>query len=75
MAILYTRHHFWGPVTLTPIARHLTAELSIHVPVFTTRSVKAWIDSNNQLSACEANALAHCTTAAVQVEENCYIIF
>ena len=51
-----------GPVILTPIAESFAGELTL--PFFTT-----WVsrsrDSNTQLSACEANALAHCFTAAV----------
>ena len=52
----------WGPVTLTPIAESFAGELTL--PFFTT-----WVcrgrDLNTKLSACEANALAHCFTAAV----------
>ena len=44
-----------GPVTLTLIAECLALELSL--PVLQLRSIAA--------SACEANALTHCATAAV----------
>ena len=53
--------HLRGPVTLTPIAERLEVELSL--PVFTT-FVCRW-DSNTQPSACGANALTGCATAAV----------
>ena len=56
--------HFRGPVTLTPIAEHLAVELS--EPVFTTWVYRGW-DSNTQPSACDANALTHCATDAVQI--------
>ena len=51
-----------GPVTLTPIAERLAVEQSL--PIFTTKVCRGW-DSNTQPSAFEANALAHCATAAV----------
>ena len=53
--------HLWGPVTLTPTAERLAAELSL--AVFTTYVCPGW-DSNAQPSACGANALTHCATAA-----------
>ena len=54
--------HLRGPVTLTPIAERLAVELSL--PVFTTWVCCGW-DSNTQPSAWGANALTHCSTAAV----------
>ena len=57
-------NHLRGPVTLTPIAERLTVDLLLHLPVFKTYVCRRW-DSNTQYSACKANALAHCTTAAV----------
>ena len=54
--------HLRGPVTLTPIAEHLAVELSL--PVFTTYVCRSW-DLNTQASACGANTLTHCATAAV----------
>ena len=54
--------HLRGPVTLTPIAERLAVELSL--PVLTTQVCRGW-DSNAQPSACGANALTHCATAAV----------
>ena len=54
--------HLRGLVTLTPIAELLAVELSL--PVFTTKVYRGW-DSNTQPSACVANTLTHCTTAAV----------
>ena len=54
--------HLRGPVTLTSIAERLAVELSL--PVFTTYVCRGW-DTNTQPSACEANALAYCATAAV----------
>ena len=54
--------HFRGPVTLIPIAERFTVELSL--PVLTTLVCRGW-DSNNQPSACGANALTHCATATV----------
>ena len=50
------------PPTLTPIAERLAVELSL--PVFTSSFCRDW-DSNTQPSASEANALAHCATAAL----------
>ena len=50
------------PVTLTPIAERLTVELKI--PILTTYVCSDW-DPNSQPSACRANALTHCATAAV----------
>ena len=63
-----TRHPFIMviSVTLTPIAERLAVELLL--PVFTTYICRGW-DSNTQPSACEANALAYCATAAVQQNE------
>ena len=54
--------HLRGPVTLTLVEERLAMELSL--PVFTTYVCRGW-DSNNQPSACKANALTHCTTAAI----------
>ena len=56
--------HLLEPVALTPIAEHLTVELSL--PVFTTYVCRGW-DSYNQPSTCEENALTDCATAAVNV--------
>ena len=53
--------HLRGPVKLTPIAERLAVELSL--PVFTTKVCRGW-DSNTQPSACGANALTNCATAA-----------
>ena len=54
-------------MTLTPSAERLEVELSI--PVFTTHVCRG-LDSNTQLSACEANALTDCATAVV-----CLIVY
>ena len=45
----------------TPIAERLAGELSL--PVLTTYICRGW-NSNTQPSACGANALTHCDTAA-----------
>ena len=58
-ALVYNGH-LWGPVTLTPIAEHLALELS---PPFFTNLGLSWLGF--KLSACEANALTDCATAAV----------
>ena len=55
---------FRGPMTLTPIGERLALELSL--PVFKTYACRRW-DSNTQPSACEANALTNCATAAFNV--------
>ena len=54
--------HLRGPLTLTPMTERLAVELSL--PVFSTKVFHSW-DSNAQPSACEANALTHCSVAAV----------
>ena len=54
--------HLREPLTLTPITEHLTLELSL--PVFTTKVCRDW-DLNTQPSACVADALTHCATAAI----------
>ena len=62
---------FRGPVTLTSTAKRChcqSVELSLHV--FTTQICCSW-DSNTQPSACGANALTHCATAAVHSDELC----
>ena len=46
-------------MTLTPVAERLAVELSL--PVWTTWVCRGW-----ELSACEANALTDCATAAVK---------
>ena len=46
-------------MTFTPTAERLVVNLSLSV--FTTKNCCSW-DSNTQLSACEANALANCAT-------------
>ena len=51
-----------GPLTLTLIAEGLTVKLSL--PVLTSQVCHGW-DSSTQPSACGANALTHCATAAV----------
>ena len=56
--------HLWGPVVLTPTAKRLAVELSL--PVLTTWDCRC-LDSNTQPSACEANALTDCATAAVSI--------
>ena len=53
--------YFRGPVTLTPFAESLAEELSL--TVFTTKVCRG-CDSNTQRSACGANALTQCATAA-----------
>ena len=53
--------HLLGPVTLKSIAQRLEVELSLHV--FTIYVCRGW-NSNTKPSACGANALIHCTTAA-----------
>ena len=55
--------HLRGPMKLTPFAERLAEELSL--PVFTT-SVCRDRDSNTQPSACRANILTNCATAAVK---------
>ena len=55
--------HLRGPVTVTPNAERLAVELSL--PVLTTWFCRGW-DSNTQPSACRANALTHCATAAAR---------
>ena len=54
---------FRGPVPLTRIAKRLAVQLPL--PVFTTYVCRGWY-SNNKPSACKANALTHCATAAVK---------
>ena len=54
--------NFRGPVTLTPFAERLVVQMSL--PVFTTKVCRGW-DSNTEPSACEANTLTRCATAAV----------
>ena len=54
--------HLRGPVTLTPVAEHLTVELSL--PVIRLQSV-AERDSNTKPSACKAKVLTDCGTPAV----------
>ena len=51
-----------GP--MAPIAERLAVELSL--PVYTTWVCRG-LDSNTQPSACGANALSHCATAAVHL--------
>ena len=67
--------HLRGPVILTPIAERLAVELSL--PVFTTWICRDW-DSNIQPSACEANAITHCASAAVfsniLLDRTCYFL-
>ena len=53
--------HLIGPVTLTPNAECLVVALSL--PVSTTHVCRGW-DSNTQITACEANTLTDCATAA-----------
>ena len=55
--------NLWGPVTLTPFAKHLAVELSL--PVFATWVCRSW-NFKTQPSECKANAPTHCATAAVQ---------
>ena len=54
--------HFRGPATLTSVAERLIVELSL--PTFTPWVCRSW-NSNTKPSACEANALIDCSTAAV----------
>ena len=54
--------NLWGPVTLTPFAKHLAVELSL--PVFATWVCRSW-NLKTRPSACEANGPTHCATAAV----------
>ena len=61
-ASVYNGHLQW-PVTPTPKAKRLTADLSL--PVLTTKVCRGW-DLNTQPSACGANALTHCATAAAR---------
>ena len=56
MASVYNGRHR-GPVTQTPIAERLAAELSL--PIFTTWFCHGW-DSNTQPFVCGANALNRC---------------
>ena len=55
--------HLRGPVTLTPIAGRLAVS-SGAVTTCLTKVCHGW-DSNTQPSACGANALTHCSVAAV----------
>ena len=64
---LYGRHR--GTVSLTASER-LVVEISL--PVLTTYVCRGW-DSNTQVSACEANTLTNCATAAACMLE--YKIF
>ena len=57
----------WNKPTLTPIAERAAVQLSIHV--LTTKVCRGW-DSNTQHSACDANALTHCATVAVSIDQN-----
>ena len=57
--------HIREPVTLTPVAERLAGKLSLHIIVFTTY-VCHGRDSNTQPSACRANALTDCASAAFQ---------
>ena len=47
---------------LTPVAERLAVEL-LHVPPDFTTGLRGW-DSSTQPSACKANSLIHCATAA-----------
>ena len=75
--IIWRRHHCraanlafvdsWylrGPVTLAPIAEHLAVRTVTTCTCYYDLCLSR-LDSNTQPSACEANALAHCATAAV----------
>ena len=53
--------HFRRTVTLTSFSERLAVKLSL--PVLTTLVCRGW-DSNTQPSACVANVLTHCATAA-----------
>ena len=57
--------HLWGPVTLTPIALRLAVELSLPVFYDLGRLSLLGFEFEHQPSACGANALTHCATAAV----------
>ena len=48
-----------GPMTLTPIAKHLSVELALFLR---HTACRCW---DTQPSACEANALTDCASAAV----------
>ena len=61
---LYGRHR--GSMTLTLVAERLVVDLSL--PVLTTYVCRGW-DSNTQISACEANTLTDCATAAASTFE------
>ena len=63
----HTYYEQGRPVTLTPVAERLAAEMSL--PVLTTQVCRS-SDSNAKPSACEANALTDCTIAAAQ-----YLLF
>ena len=71
--------HIRGPVIVAHIAERLAVELSL--TVLTTRACLSFRDSSTQLSACGANALTDCTTAAatqhvnVKLTNNTNIIF
>ena len=53
-------------MTLTPIAERLAVQLSL--PVFTTTVYRGW-GLNSQPSACGANALTDCDTAAADIDQ------
>ena len=59
------KSHLRGPITLTSHAVLFAMALSL--PVFTTKVCRGW-DLNTQPSACGANALTHCATAAVECD-------
>ena len=54
--------HPGGPVKLKPVAERLAVEL-LHVLPDLTTGRRDW-DSSTQPSACKANSLTHCATAA-----------
>ena len=68
-ASVYNGHLRWT-VTLTFNAQRLAVELSL--PVFPTYVCCGW-KSNNQPSACGANSLTHCATAAAEMY--CIVLF
>ena len=60
-------HPFIMVISEDPWQSHLflsVKQWSFSLPVFTTKVCRGW-DSKTQPSACEANTLTHCATAAV----------
>ena len=59
-------------MTITPVAKHLVVELSL--PVLTTCVCCGW-DSDIQPTACKANTLTDCATAALVLKYTMYMYY